>query len=108
LKLVCKVNIVNGNLKSENSQDSWRETLTKLYVHELGFRWSHRSSLGTILDEAEDELMDKSDEDEGGGQETEDLASTYEAGGDLWRDEVTRCAGHLPIEDTGIILLLKT
>jgi hypothetical protein len=46
--------------------------------------------------------MEGSDEDEGGGRETEDLTSTYEAGGDLWRgEEVTRCAGHLPIEDTG-------
>jgi hypothetical protein len=83
-----------------------KETSTKLDVHEFGFRWSHRSSLGTILDEAEDELMDESDEDEGGGQETEDVTSTYEAGGDLWRDEVTRCAGHLPIEDTGTVTVL--
>ncbi len=52
--------------------------------------------------------MDESDEDKGGGQETEDVTSTYEAGGDLWRDEVIRCAGHLPIEDTGILFLLKT
>ncbi len=51
--------------------------------------------------------MDESDEDEGGGQETEDVTSTYEAGGDLWRDEVIRCAGHLPIEDTGT-LTVKT
>jgi hypothetical protein len=79
-----------------------------MYFHELGFRWSHRSSLGTILDEAEDELIEESDEDEGGGRETEDLqTSTYEAGGDLWRDEeVTRCAGHLPIEDTGTVTVL--
>jgi hypothetical protein len=83
------------------------ETSTRLYVHDFGFRWSHRSSLGTILDEAEDELIEESaDEDEGGGRETEDLTSTYEDGGGLWRDEVTRCAGHLPIEDTGIVTVL--
>jgi hypothetical protein len=79
-----------------------------LFAHEFGFRWSHRSSLGTILDEAEDELIDESDEDEEGGQGTEVLTSTYEAGDDLWSDEVTKCAGHLPIEDTGILFLLKT
>ncbi len=33
LKLVCNVNIVYRNFKSENSQ----ETSTKLYVHEFGF-----------------------------------------------------------------------
>ncbi len=36
LKLVCKVNIQYGKLKSENSQVS-PETLTKLYAHEFGF-----------------------------------------------------------------------
>ncbi len=38
LKLVCNVNIVYGNLKSENFQII-PETSTKLYVHEFGF-WS--------------------------------------------------------------------
>jgi hypothetical protein len=39
LKLVCNVNIVYGNLKSKNSQYyAHKETLTKLYVHEFGFR----------------------------------------------------------------------
>ncbi len=36
LKLACNVNIVYGNLKSENSQVCI-ETSTKLYVHEFGF-----------------------------------------------------------------------
>jgi hypothetical protein len=39
LKLVCNVNIVYGNLKSENFQDYGPETSTKLYVHEFGFRY---------------------------------------------------------------------
>ncbi len=34
LKLVCNLNIVYGNLKSENSRDCAQ----KLYVHEFGFR----------------------------------------------------------------------
>jgi hypothetical protein len=34
LKLVCNVNIVNRNLKSENSE----EYAQKLYAHEFGFR----------------------------------------------------------------------
>ncbi len=37
LKLVCNVNTVCGNLKSENSR-LCTETSTKLYVHEFGFR----------------------------------------------------------------------
>jgi hypothetical protein len=40
LKLVFNVNIVYGNLKSEDSQDRLcPETSTKLYVHEFSF-WS--------------------------------------------------------------------
>jgi hypothetical protein len=38
LKLVGNVKIVYENLKSERSQDYARETTTKLYVHEFGFR----------------------------------------------------------------------
>jgi hypothetical protein len=38
VKLVCIVNIVCGNLTSENSQDFALKTSTKLYVHEFGFR----------------------------------------------------------------------
>jgi hypothetical protein len=38
-KLVCNINIVNGNLKFENSQDNAPETSTKLHGHEFGFRW---------------------------------------------------------------------
>jgi hypothetical protein len=43
LKLVCNVNIVFGNLKSEISQDYAQrpETSTKMYVHEFSF-WTHR------------------------------------------------------------------
>jgi hypothetical protein len=37
LKLVCNVNIVDRNLKSENSQDYGPETSMKLYVHEFAF-----------------------------------------------------------------------
>ncbi len=36
--LVCNVNIVFGNLKSENSQDFCPATLAKHYVHEFGLR----------------------------------------------------------------------
>jgi hypothetical protein len=35
LKLVCNVNVVYRNLKSENSQ----ETSTILYIYEFGFRY---------------------------------------------------------------------
>ncbi len=38
LKLVCNVNIVYGNLKSENSQEYDQKVSTKLYVLEFGFR----------------------------------------------------------------------
>ncbi len=39
LKMVCSVNIVYGNLNSENSQEfAMQETLTKLFVHEFGYR----------------------------------------------------------------------
>jgi hypothetical protein len=38
LKLVCNVNIVYENLKSEKSQDyAQAETSTKFYIHEFGF-----------------------------------------------------------------------
>jgi hypothetical protein len=37
LKLVCNVNVVYRNLKSEIAQDLCPETSTKLYVHEFGF-----------------------------------------------------------------------
>jgi hypothetical protein len=40
----CNVNIVYGNLKSENSQDNVQKTSTKLYVYEFGF-----SSLSSLL-----------------------------------------------------------
>jgi hypothetical protein len=37
--LVCNVNIVYGNLKSEKFQDyDKKETSTKLYVYDFGFR----------------------------------------------------------------------
>jgi hypothetical protein len=39
LQLVCNVNIVYENLKSENVSRLCPETATKLYVHEFGF-WS--------------------------------------------------------------------
>jgi hypothetical protein len=40
LKLVCNVNTVNGNLKSENYQKIKPRNLDEIvqYVHELGFR----------------------------------------------------------------------
>ncbi len=41
LKLLCNLNIIYGNLKSENSQRLCPETSTKLYVHEFGFSMSH-------------------------------------------------------------------
>jgi hypothetical protein len=37
LKLVCNVNIVHGNLKSENSRDYAQKPQRNFYVHELGF-----------------------------------------------------------------------
>jgi hypothetical protein len=37
LKLVYHVNIVYGNLKSENSQDYAQKPQRKFYVHEFGF-----------------------------------------------------------------------
>ncbi len=45
LILVCNVNIVCGNLKSENSKDM--ETSTKLYVHEFGFCLSSIHTTGS-------------------------------------------------------------
>jgi hypothetical protein len=42
LKLVCNVNIVHGNLKSENSQYYVSpETSMKLYDHELDSACNH-------------------------------------------------------------------
>ncbi len=37
LKLVCKVNIVYGNLMYENSQDYAQKPKKKLYVHEFAY-----------------------------------------------------------------------
>ncbi len=44
LKLVCNVNILYGNLKSENSQDDAQQTSTKLYVHEFAIVRSSQMS----------------------------------------------------------------
>jgi len=57
-------------------------------------RWSHRSSLGTILDEAEDE--------EEVWQEKEAPASKCEAGG-LWGQEISSGghSRHSPVEEPG-------
>ncbi len=44
LKLVCNINIVYGNLKSEKSQDYvCPETSTKLFFHEFGFQLRPRT-----------------------------------------------------------------
>jgi hypothetical protein len=44
LKLVCNVNIVYGNLKSENSQEYALKPQRKLYVHEFGFRFRKKET----------------------------------------------------------------
>jgi hypothetical protein len=40
LKLVCNVNTVCGNLKSETSQDYAQKPSMQLYVLEFGFSWT--------------------------------------------------------------------
>jgi hypothetical protein len=68
-------------------------------------RWSHRSSLGTILDEAEEETEDEEEEEE----EEEEVwlqrdpeTATREAGGGPWLG--VRRSSPCPAEEPGTIV----